>query len=91
MGAPGVGKTRLVREFWEWLGSRSPEPLRRMGRCLPYGSGITYWPLGEVLKEHFGVLEDDRQEQIQVSPGRSARARTDARTRGQRPATCRCA
>jgi predicted ATPase len=69
VGEPGVGKTRLVREFWGWLGSRSPEPLRRMGRCLPYGSGITYWPLGEVLKEHFGVLEDDRQEQIQSRLG----------------------
>ena len=46
-----------------------PEPLRRMGRCLPYGSGITYWPLGEVLKGHFGVLEDDRQEQIQSRLG----------------------
>ena len=69
VGAPGVGKTRLVREFWEWLGLRSPEPLRRVGRCLPNGSGITYWPLGEVLKEHFGVLEDDRQEQIQFRLG----------------------
>ena len=69
MGAPGVGKTRLLGEFWERLGSRAPEPLRRMGRCLPYGSGITYWPLGEVLKEHFGVLENDRQEQIQIRLG----------------------
>src|SRR5207253_10107909 len=28
-------------------------------RCLSYGHGITYWPLGEVLKEHFGILESD--------------------------------
>jgi class 3 adenylate cyclase/predicted ATPase len=69
MGAPGIGKTRLLREFWERLGLRAPEPLRRIGRCLPYGSGITYWPLGEVLKEHFGVLENDRQEQIQIRLG----------------------
>jgi class 3 adenylate cyclase/predicted ATPase len=69
VGTPGVGKTRLVRELWEWLGLRSPEPLRRIGHCLPYGSGITYRPLGEVLKEHFGVLEDDPQEQIQSRLG----------------------
>jgi class 3 adenylate cyclase len=59
LGDAGVGKTRIVREFWEWLGSRSPETLRRTGRCLSYGRGITYWPLAEVLKEHLGVLESD--------------------------------
>jgi class 3 adenylate cyclase/tetratricopeptide (TPR) repeat protein len=59
LGDAGVGKTRLLREFWERLGGRSPEPLRRTGRCLSYGQGITYWPLGEVLKEHLGILESD--------------------------------
>ncbi|MDQ2941557.1 MAG: AAA family ATPase, partial [Chloroflexota bacterium] len=59
LGDAGVGKTRIVREFWERLGSRSPEPLRRTGRCLSYGQGITYWPLAEVLKEHLGILESD--------------------------------
>jgi class 3 adenylate cyclase len=64
VGDPGVGKTRLVRELWEWLGTRTPEPLRRTGRCLSYGQGITYWPLGEVLKEHFGILESDSPESV---------------------------
>ena len=59
VGDPGVGKTRLVREAWEWLAGESPQPLRRTGRCLSYGQGITYWPLAEVLKEHFGILESD--------------------------------
>jgi len=59
LGDAGVGKTRLVREFWERLGGRSPEPLRRTGRCQSYGQGITYWPLAEVLKEHLGILESD--------------------------------
>jgi tetratricopeptide (TPR) repeat protein len=59
LGDAGVGKTRLVRELWEWLAGCSPEPLRRTGRCLSYGQGITYWPLAEVLKEHFGILESD--------------------------------
>jgi class 3 adenylate cyclase len=59
MGDSGVGKTRLAREFWEWLAEQPEEPLRRTGRCLPYGDGITYWPLGEVLKEHLGLLETD--------------------------------
>ena len=59
IGDAGVGKTRLLREFWQWLGGQSRPPLLRAGRCLPYGHGITYWPLGEVLKEHFGILESD--------------------------------
>src|SRR5436190_15682848 len=59
LGDAGVGKTRLLREFWDHLGRRSPETLRRTGRCLSYGQGITYWPLAEVLKEHLGILESD--------------------------------
>ena len=63
-GEAGVGKTRLVREFWGQLGGETPEPLRRTGRCLPYGQGITYWPLGEILKEELGILESDSPETV---------------------------
>ncbi|HST16343.1 MAG TPA: adenylate/guanylate cyclase domain-containing protein [Gaiellaceae bacterium] len=59
LGDAGVGKTRLVRELWEWFAERDSPPLRRTGRCLSYGQGITYWPLAEVLKEHFRILEGD--------------------------------
>jgi hypothetical protein len=58
-GDAGVGKTRLVGEFWRWLGGERHRPLLRSGRCLSYGHGITYWPLGEVLKEHFRILDSD--------------------------------
>ena len=61
MGDAGVGKTRLVRELWAWLAAQSPQPLQRTGRCLPYGS-VTYWGLGEILKEHLGILESDPPE-----------------------------
>jgi class 3 adenylate cyclase/tetratricopeptide (TPR) repeat protein len=59
MADVGVGKTRLVRELWELLGALEPEPVRRTGRCLAYGHGITYLPLGEILKEHLGILDSD--------------------------------
>ncbi len=62
LGDAGVGKTRLMRELWERLPEESPDPLRRTGRCLPYGQGITFWPLAEALKEHFGILEGDAPE-----------------------------
>jgi class 3 adenylate cyclase/tetratricopeptide (TPR) repeat protein len=46
LGAPGVGKSRLVEEFVRGIADHA-----RMvrGRCLHYGEGITYWPLVEVL------------------------------------------
>jgi len=64
MGDAGVGKTRLVRELWGVLQDETPAPMRRTGRCLSYGRGITYWPLAEVIKEHFGIAEDEEPERI---------------------------
>ncbi|HEX6700498.1 MAG TPA: adenylate/guanylate cyclase domain-containing protein [Gaiellaceae bacterium] len=66
VGEAGVGKTRLARELWERLADETPEPLRRTGRCLPYGRGITYWPLGEILKEHLGILESDEPDRVRA-------------------------
>ena len=46
IGDAGVGKSRLVAEV---LASIEATVVR--GRCLPYGEGITYWPVVEVLKQ----------------------------------------
>ena len=48
LGAPGVGKSRLVRELAAQLAEQGWTELR--GRCLPYGEGITYWPVGEMIR-----------------------------------------
>jgi class 3 adenylate cyclase/tetratricopeptide (TPR) repeat protein len=64
LGDAGVGKTRLVRELWEQLAGLEPEPLRRTGRCLSYGTGVGYWALGEVLREHLGLLDSDPPERV---------------------------
>jgi class 3 adenylate cyclase/tetratricopeptide (TPR) repeat protein len=58
-GDPGVGKSRLTLEFVEWADLQEPAPLVLRGRCLPYGDGVTYWPLAEILKERAGVLDTD--------------------------------
>ena len=47
-GEAGLGKTRLVHEFAGRLG-REANVLT--GRCLPYGEGITFWPLHEVVRQ----------------------------------------
>jgi class 3 adenylate cyclase/tetratricopeptide (TPR) repeat protein len=54
-GEPGVGKSRLAREFV--AGLEGATVLR--GRCLPYGEGVTYWALAEMVKSAAGISDDD--------------------------------
>jgi hypothetical protein len=54
-GHAGVGKTRLLDEFVATLDNARV----LHGRCLPYGEGITYWPLGEAAKGYAGILDSD--------------------------------
>ena len=51
LGTAGVGKSRLVEEFIAGLGDRASV---LNGRCLPYGEGITYWPLAELVRDLTG-------------------------------------
>jgi class 3 adenylate cyclase/tetratricopeptide (TPR) repeat protein len=57
VGEPGVGKSRLVDELQDLLRTEHVLPVVRAGRCLAYGDGITYWPLGEIVRQHFGLRE----------------------------------
>jgi class 3 adenylate cyclase/tetratricopeptide (TPR) repeat protein len=56
VGEAGVGKSRLLREFTEGL-EASATVVR--GRCLPYGDGITFWPIAEAVRGAAGITEDD--------------------------------
>ena len=58
-GEPGVGKSRLAREFVDSLERASV----LSGRCLPYGEGVTYWPLAEMIKAAAGISDDDPLEE----------------------------
>jgi DNA-binding SARP family transcriptional activator len=60
LGAAGVGKSRLVREFLDDLGDAA---VTAQGRCLSYGEGITYWPVVEAVKEAARLDERDSVEQ----------------------------
>jgi predicted ATPase len=56
LGVAGVGKSRLTRE----LLSRLPVGTRVVeGRCLPYGEGITFWPVSEMVKQAAGIEDGD--------------------------------
>jgi class 3 adenylate cyclase/tetratricopeptide (TPR) repeat protein len=54
-GEAGVGKSRLAREFLDGVERATV----LMGRALPYGEGVTYWPLGEMVKAAAGISDDD--------------------------------
>jgi class 3 adenylate cyclase/tetratricopeptide (TPR) repeat protein len=59
VGEPGIGKSRIVGELRAHAQSRLPTLIWRQGRCLPYGDGITFWALGEIVKAQAGILETD--------------------------------
>ena len=74
VGEPGVGKSRLAAEA---LASIDARVVR--GRCLPYGAGITYWPVVEIVKQ-LDVLPTDpaaaaaiRRCSARAMPGRRRR------------------
>jgi class 3 adenylate cyclase/tetratricopeptide (TPR) repeat protein len=66
VGVPGIGKSRLVFELSQLI-DRRPEIITwRQGRCLPYGDGVTFWALGEIVKAQAGILETDSAETTQA-------------------------
>jgi class 3 adenylate cyclase len=63
LGPAGAGKSRLVREFVQRLGGEA-RVLR--GRCLPYGEGISLWPVIEAVRQAADVTEDTRVEETRA-------------------------
>jgi len=58
-GEAGVGKTRLASELTERLASADPAPETLLGRNPPYGRGIAFWALGEILRAAAGAGAED--------------------------------
>jgi class 3 adenylate cyclase/tetratricopeptide (TPR) repeat protein len=59
VGVPGIGKSRLVYELLQVVEADPELVYWRQGRSLPYGDGVSYWALGEIVKAHAGILETD--------------------------------
>ncbi len=71
LGVPGVGKSRLVREATSRMAVDGWSVVK--GRCLPYGDGITYWPIAEMVRELASIgaeatAEESRSRLDAVSP-----------------------
>ncbi|HEX3561408.1 MAG TPA: adenylate/guanylate cyclase domain-containing protein, partial [Solirubrobacterales bacterium] len=59
IGQAGVGKSRLLRELMSNLAESDEPPTIRRGQCPPYGAGIAYWALAEVLNDEFEIRDTD--------------------------------
>ncbi len=66
VGDAGVGKSRLTAEF---LSASAPRALAVSGRCLPYGDGITFWPVAEAVKALAGIVNDDSATEVRTKLG----------------------
>jgi class 3 adenylate cyclase/tetratricopeptide (TPR) repeat protein len=59
VGHAGIGKSRLANEL---LATVRDGATALVGRCLPYGEGITYWPLRDIVRKAAGDLTQERIE-----------------------------
>jgi class 3 adenylate cyclase/tetratricopeptide (TPR) repeat protein len=66
VGEPGVGKSRLAAELFQHIDEHPDLVTWRQGRCLPYGEGIAFWALGEIVKAECGILESDSPDEAEA-------------------------
>jgi class 3 adenylate cyclase/tetratricopeptide (TPR) repeat protein len=66
VGEPGIGKSRLVQELFGHVDARPEMTTWRQGHCLPYGEGVTFWALGEIVKSQAGILDTDSRDVVEA-------------------------
>src|SRR5436309_1338195 len=59
VGVPGIGKSRLIAELFQVVDGDPDLILWRQGRSLPYGEGLSYWAVAEIVKSQLGILGSD--------------------------------
>jgi class 3 adenylate cyclase len=59
VGVPGIGKSRLLSELGRIADAQAGQICWRLGRSLPYGEGVSFWALAEMVKAQAGILESD--------------------------------
>ena len=62
VGAAGIGKSRLVWEFFKYIDGLALDTRWHRGRCLAYGEGVTYWALAEMVRTNASILEGEDAE-----------------------------
>jgi class 3 adenylate cyclase/tetratricopeptide (TPR) repeat protein len=59
VGQAGIGKSRLAWEFQKYIDGLVGDVYWHQGRSPAYGDGITFWALGEMLRQRCGIAETD--------------------------------
>jgi hypothetical protein len=59
VGEAGLGKSRLIWEFFKYLDGIQDTRWWHQGRCLSYGEGVAYWALAEMVRTRAGIDEED--------------------------------
>jgi class 3 adenylate cyclase/tetratricopeptide (TPR) repeat protein len=78
VGVPGIGKSRLVYELMKTIGD-DPRGIVtwRQGRSLPYGDGVSFWALAEIVKAQAGILETDAETEADAKLARAVHVLID--------------
>ena len=66
VGVPGIGKSRLVGELFQSIERGGVLTFWRQGRSLPYGEGVSFWALAEMVKAQAGILETDGDDEVEA-------------------------
>jgi class 3 adenylate cyclase/tetratricopeptide (TPR) repeat protein len=75
VGVPGIGKSRLVYELFRTAETGAfGRVYWRSGRSLPYGEGVSFWALSEMVKAQAGILESDTPAQTDEKLRRAVEA-----------------
>lgn len=61
-GDPGIGKSRLAREFEKYADGLSATTRWHRGRCLSYGEGVAFWALAEAVRSRLGLIDVENDE-----------------------------
>src|SRR3954451_24237679 len=71
VGVPGIGKSRLLGELFQSIETAGELTYWRQGRSLPYGEGVSYWALAEMVKAQAGILETDTDDDAEAKLARA--------------------
>lgn len=59
IGAAGTGKSRLMWEFFKYIDGVAFDVRWHRGRCLPYGEGVSFWALAEMVRTNASIVEGE--------------------------------
>jgi len=87
LGIPGIGKSRLVSELQYAVAATEKPVTWRQGRSLPYGDGVSFWALEEMVKAETGILEGDSAQAVERKIGKTVRRIVEDPAEARRLAT----